>query len=182
MLLKLGTDQPTAEVIWQGKSNGKSKPNPETPDNTDGLHSVMTTPVIKDGHIYGVCSYGQLRCLEVDTAKRIWADMRAVRGALTPEKVRASKEPASRGAWVERWAHAFIVEQGNRYWLFNEQGDLIIARLTPQGYEELDRAHLIEPTNNMARRPVVWMHPAFASKCIFVRNDKEIACYSLAAE
>jgi hypothetical protein len=27
---------------------------------------------------------------------------------------------------------------------------------------------------------VVWMHPAFADKCVFARNDREIVCISLA--
>jgi hypothetical protein len=27
---------------------------------------------------------------------------------------------------------------------------------------------------------VVWSHPAFAGKCVFVRNDKEIICVSMA--
>jgi hypothetical protein len=53
--------------------------------------------------------------------------------------------------------------------------------LSPKGYEEIDRAHLIEPTGN-AGRPVVWSHPAYANKSVYVRNDKEIVCYSLAAE
>jgi hypothetical protein len=30
-------------------------------------------------------------------------------------------------------------------------------------------------------RPVVWSHPAFADKCLFARNDKELVCVSLAA-
>jgi hypothetical protein len=54
--------------------------------------------------------------------------------------------------------------------------------MTPKGYKELDRAHVIDPTNTMAGRGrlVVWMHPAFANKCVFVRNDKELICVSLA--
>ena len=82
----------------------------------------------------------------------------------------------------ERWSLAFIVPHGDRYFLFNEQGDLIIAKLSPKGYEEIDRAHVIDPTNTMAGRGrlVVWMHPAFADKCVFVRNDKELICVSLA--
>jgi hypothetical protein len=36
----------------------------------------------------------------------------------------------------------FIVEQGGRYWLWNDQGELILAKLTPSGYEELGRAML----------------------------------------
>ena len=85
------------------------------------------------------------------------------------------------GGRLERWANAFLVEQGDRYFLFNEKGDLIIARLTPQGYEKIDSAHILEPTNHMPNRAVVWSHPAFANQCLYVRNDKEIVCASLAA-
>ena len=40
----------------------------------------------------------------------------------------------------------------------------------------------MDPTNTMVGRGrlVVWMHPAFANKCVFVRNDKELMGYSLA--
>ena len=56
------------------------------------------------------------------------------------------------------------------------------AKLTPEKYQELSRARLIEPDNRDPGRHVVWSHPAFANKCIYVRNDKEIVCVSLAAE
>jgi outer membrane protein assembly factor BamB len=80
----------------------------------------------------------------------------------------------------ERWANAFIIEHEDHYYLFNEHGQLIKAKLSPKGYEEIDRVKLLEPTNKMTRNGVLWMHPAFANKKIFVRNDKEIACFSLA--
>jgi hypothetical protein len=53
-------------------------------------------------------------------------------------------------------------------------GDLILAKLTPEGYEELGRQHLLAPTNGAWGRKVVWSQPAFAQKSIFARNDKEI--------
>ena len=60
--------------------------------------------------------------------------------------------------------------------------DLIIARLTPKGYEEISRAHLLEPTNTAAGRDVLWSHPAFANRRMYARNDKEIICVSMAAQ
>ena len=59
---------------------------------------------------------------------------------------------------------------------------MIIAKLTSEGYQEIDRAKFLDPTNECFGRSVVWSHPAFANKCVFVRNDKEIVCYSLAEE
>ena len=163
MLLKLTADdgKPSASVVWKGKGRG------EFPNQTDGLHAIMCTPCIRDGYIYGVCSFGQLRCLKEEDGSRVWEDLKATGDAKAP---------------TERWANAFLTPQGDRFFLFNEKGDLLIARLTPTGYEEIDRAHLLEPTNKAMQRSVVWSHPAYANKSIYVRNDKEIVCYSLAAE
>jgi hypothetical protein len=72
------------------------------------------------------------------------------------------------------------VKNGDRYFLFNEKGELLIARLSPKGYEEVSRAKLLAPTNEAFGRAVVWSCPAFAEKCVFARNDKEIVCASLA--
>jgi hypothetical protein len=79
-----------------------------------------------------------------------------------------------------RWANAFLIKNGTRFFLYNEKGDLIIARLTPAGYQEISRAHLLDPTNSDPGRAVVWSHPGFANRCVYARNDKEIICVSLA--
>jgi outer membrane protein assembly factor BamB len=169
MLLRVKAD--SAEVVWKSKAKG------EGINQTTDLSSIMPTPVIDGDYVYGVCSYGQLRCLEVNTGKRVWESMKATRGKLTPPRVAERDEPDG----GERWSNAFLIPNAGRYFLFNEQGDLIIAKLTPKGFEELSRAHLVDPTNRDARgRLVVWTHPAFANKCVFVRNDKELACFNLA--
>ena len=49
--------------------------------------------------------------------------------------------------------NAFLVANGERFVLFNEQGELIIAKLSPQGYEEIDRATILDATNKLAGRP-----------------------------
>jgi outer membrane protein assembly factor BamB len=163
MMLKFSPDGGPPVVLWRGKSNR------EMPTQTDGLHSVMATPFLKDGYIYGVCSYGELRCLKQDTGERLWKTL----------------QPTS-GGEEERWANAFLVAQGERFFLFNEKGDLIIARLAPDGYHEISRAHILEPTNTMVanqragKASVLWSHPAFADRCVFARNDREIICVDLA--
>src|SRR5206468_6975492 len=144
-------------VLWKGKGRG------ERSNQTDGMHAIMATPFLRDGYIYGVCSYGQLRCLKAESGERVWETFRATGGE-------------------ERWANAFLVAQGDRFFLFNEKGDMIIARLTPKGYEEISRAHIIDATDTLPRRKVVWTHPAFANKSAYIRNDKEIVCVSLAVE
>ena len=85
----------------------------------------------------------------------------------------------------QKWSSTFIIplgDTGSRCLLPNEHGDLIFADLTPTGYKEISRAHLIEPANRDPGRLVVWSEPAFADRCIFWRNDNELVCASLAAK
>ncbi len=140
----------------------------EKPDQTAGIQSIMPTPYLKGGHIYGVCSYGELRCIDAKTGERLWETRKPTVGTPTEE----GKET--------RWGNAFLTPNGDRFFLFNEQGELVIAKLSPKGYEEIDRAKIVTPTNKMPGRPVVWCHPAYAGKCLFVKNDEEMVCVDLA--
>lgn len=154
LMLKLDRERPAFEKLW--KIVGQDE------RNTDALHSIISTPVFDNGYIYGVDSYGELRCLDAKTGERVWEDLTAVPKA--------------------RWSTIHFVKNGDRYFLFNERGELIIAKLSPKGYEEISRAKLLEPTLDQLRQRggVCWSHPAFANKCVFNRNDQELVCASLA--
>jgi len=157
MMLSLDDRTPTARVLWKGASDSEIQ--------TDGLHAVVATPIIEGDYIYGLCSYGQMRCLRADTGERVWETQ-----AVTGERA--------------RWASGQIVRHGDRYFINNDRGDLIIARFTPQGYQEISRTRLIKPTANPGNRralgAVTWSHPAYANRRIYARNDEEIICASLA--
>jgi hypothetical protein len=144
--------------IWKGGSDSEI--------DTDGLHAVIGTPVIDGEHVYGICSYGQLRCLSLKTGQRVWESMELMR-----EKA--------------RWASGFIVKSGDRCFINTDRGDLVIAKLLPRGYEEISRTPLIKPTSNPGNRrergAVNWSHPAYANRHVIARNDEEIVSYSLAA-
>jgi outer membrane protein assembly factor BamB len=154
LLIRLGENYTTAEKVWQREG--------ENERNTDALHCVMNTPVIIDDYIYGVDSYGELRCLEFATGDRVWEDQTAVKRA--------------------RWANIHFVQKADKTWMFNEQGELLITELSPKGFNEISRAKLIEPTRKQHPRGVVWTHPAFANKHVFIRNDRELVCASLEKE
>ena len=158
MMLTLNQDRPDATVAWKGSSNSEIR--------TEGLHAVLATPIIDGGYIYGICSYGQLRCLDANTGERIWETQEA-----TVER--------------RRWVSGFMVKNGNRIFLNNDRGELVIARLHPTGYEEVSRTPLIAPTsppgNRRELRNVSWVHPAYANQHIYMRNDEEIVAFSLAA-
>jgi len=156
MMLRLAQEKPAASVLWEGKSNNPNKP--------DGVHILMAPPVLQDGHLYGVCANGELRCLEVDTGKQLWETYQATCGKKTD------------------CANAFLVPYEKRFFIFNDQGEMILAELSPKGYKELHRAHILDATESARGRDIVWSHPAFAQRCVFARNNKEIICLSLAAK
>jgi len=153
LMLRVTNDEPT--VVWASAKVSEK--------DTDGLHSVMATPLIENGFIYSPCSYGQFRCLKEETGERLWETFAPTAGK------------------SERWGNAFVVKNGPRAFIFSEKGDLIIAKLTPEKYEEISRAHLVDADNRDPGRMVVWSHPAFANKSVYARNDHEIVCASLAA-
>jgi outer membrane protein assembly factor BamB len=155
LMLKLDADKPAATVLWKDTTKNLNRP--------EGLHSLMASPVLKDGYIYGTCANGELRCIEAATGKQLWETY------------------AATGGKKAEYGTAFLVPQGDRNVIFNDQGDLILAELTPQGYHEIDRAHILDPVEGARGRSVVWSHPAFARRCVFARNNKEMVCLSLAA-
>ena len=157
-MYRLDENRPSAELLWRGNSNSEIA--------TDGLHTVVTTPIADGDYIYGIDSYGQLRALNARTGERIWETQ-----ALTVENA--------------RWASAQIVRHEDRYFINNDRGELIIAKLRPEGYEEVDRIDVMKPTQPLGRRrdkgAVLWTHPAYANRHMVIRNDEEIVRYSLEA-
>ena len=158
LMLGLEPNGSTPKILWRTEEPSEKR--------TTHLNSIMSTPVLRDGHIYGVCSYGQFRCLRIDTGERVWED-----------------QTIATGGNLARWGNVFITphEPSGRFFLFNELGDLIVGNLTPTGFEESTRAHLLEPNGvDLRQRPIVWTQPAFADRKCFARNDTEIICVDLA--
>ncbi len=155
-LLQLASDALSIQRVWRRQG--------ESEKNTDALHSMISSPFLLGDHIYGVDSYGELRCLDAKTGDRIWEDQTA-----TPRA---------------RWSNVHMVRNGDRMFMFNERGELVIGRLSPQGFSEISRAKLIEPTTDQLRQRggVCWAHPAYAYRHVFARSDQELVCVSLAAE
>jgi outer membrane protein assembly factor BamB len=150
-VFRLSADKPGAQIIWRGKPK-------------ESLYAVNATPLVEDGVVYG-CDNDSSAFIaaKLENGERLWE----------------TKEPTI-GDGRGRIGTAFLVKNGDRHFLFNEKGDLILAKISPEKYEELGRVNLLEPTSRAFGRDVVWSHPAFAQKCVFARNDKEIVCADLA--
>jgi len=179
-MLRISQETMNATTIWHRIGRSERR--------TDALHAINSTPIILGDYVYGVDSYGEFRCLDGATGDRIWEDLTAV-----PR---------------DRWATVHMVRNGDRIWMFNEIGELIITELSPKGLGEVSRAQLISPSEGqyagtfsrvLAAKPaeadpreglsmftkeqgVTWSHPAFANKHVFIRNDSHLISASLAKE
>lgn len=157
VLFRLPPDRATPDVLWD---NGGRRRSP------DALTPVIPDPLVMNGLAVGVQTDGELRCLDLKTGKRLWETIEVM-----PKAWHATMHLVRAG------------ETGDRAWIFSEQGDLILARLTAEGYREVTRGRLIEPTleGGPRGRPVVWAHPAFAYRHIFARSDQKLVCADLSA-
>lgn len=154
-------------VLWKASAGTV----PERQWKKAGFNTTMSTVLLLGGHVYGVSLYGETCCLQGETGQRVWTTLEPTSGGTVPR---------------DRWSTLFMVPHGDKVFIFNEKGDLILARLSPAGYREISRTHLVEPdmlsTGSSAGRKVVWSHPAFANRCVYVRNNHEIVCVSLAVQ
>ena len=161
LMLALNSDRPAARLLWTGENRSRT--------DLPRQQATPSTPVVAGGTLYGLSSYGEFRAVDAATGARLWSTDR-----LTPH---------------ERWATSHLVRNGDRWFVVNETGELVLARFTPEGYEEIDRTHLLTPTTRTRGgstgrwddRAVLWAHPAFANRHVVARNDAEVVRLSLAA-
>ncbi len=123
---------------------------------------INVQPFLIDDVLYGFDQKGVMRAIRLPDAEKLWETTDVIGG-----RPKGSET-------------AFLVRHEDHFWMFNELGELIIAKLSPEGYEEIDRAKVIEPSNLAFGRDVVWSMPAFANKRAYIRNDNEIICVDLA--
>ena len=163
LMLALNPDRPAARVVWTGANRNRT--------DRPAQNSMTSTPIVLGDVIYGLNSYGELRGVDAATGERLWSS-----DGLVPQI---------------RWASSHLVRHRDRWFISVETGDLVIARFSPAGYEEVDRTHLLTPTTRTrgggsgrwrgVDRAVLWAHPAYANRHVFARNDAEVVRVSLAA-
>ncbi|HLW67447.1 MAG TPA: PQQ-binding-like beta-propeller repeat protein [Gemmataceae bacterium] len=119
--------------------------------------SVTSTALFQDEYLYSAQRSGSLVCLEAATGKKVWET----------EKV---TDPGN-----EACIH--ITPNGDSAFLYNDKGELILAHLTPRGFQEVFRTLLLKPFP----KTKAWAAAAYANRHVFVRNDEELIGVSLAA-
>jgi outer membrane protein assembly factor BamB len=150
LMLKLDDKKPSASVLW-----------PESRVATRRILSGTSTPLLQAGYVYSLNPAGNLVCLEADTGRQIWET----------DQVTREKKGSS--------ACMHMTVNGRSVFIYNEVGELIMAHLSPEGYEEICRTTLLEPTYAFGGKKLTWAAPSFANGHVYARNEKEIICASL---
>jgi outer membrane protein assembly factor BamB len=151
IMFRLSPDKPAASVMWPDANTSYTK----------RIVSQTSIPLIQDGCVFSDKSYGHLVCMDALTGKLLWQN----------ENVTDKRNGAAQQ----------LYPNGDATLVFTNEGNLIRARLSRSGYQEMSRVHLIEPTVPFSGRKVVWPLPAFADRLVFARNDQELICASLEA-
>jgi len=134
---------------------------PETKAVSKRILSNTSTALLRGEYVFSAKTSGELVCLEAATGNQVW----------TTNTVTELRNGSS----------IHLTPCGDAVFLFTDRGDLIRAQLTPQGYREISRAHLLEPTSPFGERKCAWTPPAYANRHVYARNDTKLICASLAA-
>jgi outer membrane protein assembly factor BamB len=126
------------------------------------IFSHTSTALFRGDYLFSAKSSGELICVDANTGKQLWESA----------KVTDLKNGAS----------IHLTPNDDTVLLYTDKGELIRAQLTREGYQEMSRARVLEPTMPFGGRKVAWAPPAYADGHIFARNGKELICASLRAE
>jgi outer membrane protein assembly factor BamB len=135
------------------------------PESKAPLRRVLShtsTALFQGDYLFSAKSSGELVCLEASTRRQVWET--------------ANVTDLKNGASIH------LTANGDSVLLYTDRGELIRARLTGQGYKEISRVTVLQPTFPFGGRKVAWPPPACANGHIFARNGKELVCASLQAK
>lgn len=110
------------------------------------LSPKFSTPILYDGYIYGTTGGGHLACIDPATGKAKW------------------KQKGFEWGGAVAFEGHLVVANG-------QQGDLVLVRLDPSGYQERGR---IRPLGGQT-----WTAPILADGKLIVRNKTQLACLDL---
>lgn len=111
------------------------------------LVNHWSTPVVKDGYLYGLYGHAQhktgpLKCVELATGKEMWSQ--------------AGYGPGG------------LILAGERLIVLGDQGQLALVETTPTAYKEISRMQAVTGK--------CWSSPALSNGKLYVRSAKEGVC------
>jgi outer membrane protein assembly factor BamB len=150
---------------WEGSKAIRLGKKPEQAEliweENRNLRGLMAQPLYRDGYVYTIDKQFGLTCFEFASGRKLWDDG----NQMTPR----GRNPQATLVWLG---------DGDRAIILNEEGDLILARLNPDGYHEQSRTKIIARKEGAP----IWAHPAYAGSRVYARSDSEIVCVQLPVE
>jgi len=121
------------------------------------LSNDVASSVLVGGLVYGFdlfdmqskarrASRGEFRCLDPATGKVLWS--------------------------TDRTGHASVIHADGKLILFNDLGEVLLVRATPERYEERGRVQVF-------RGEICWTSPALHRRRLYVRSPTRAACLYL---
>jgi len=115
------------------------------------LANHWSTPVVKDGYLYGIFSHKQygtapLKCVELATGEIKWT------------------QPG--------FGQGNVILVGDQILALTDDGQLVVVKAKPNAYEEVARAKVLNGK--------CWTTPALSDGRLYVRSTKEAVCLALA--
>ena len=141
LALNAGKNGATAESVWSSFGNDSQ------------LRAEWQTPVIHDGHLYGLDNQGSagpitnLVCVRLKDHKTMWQK--------------------------NRFGKSNLILADGKLFLTTMEGEVVIVEASPKEFHELGRATIMETTRQA---------PALANGHLFVRDDKDVICIDVTAK
>lgn len=119
-----------------------ASPNPKSV-----MSNYWYTPILVGDHLYGIDSVNwskiaHLRCIELASGKLVWEQ--------------------------QRYGEANMIVADGKFWITTMKGELVMAKLTPKGYEELGRKKLAAEKGRYA--------PVISNGLLYLADGKEVVC------
>lgn len=136
------------------------------------MSNDVASSVLYQGNIYGFDlrdiqskahrpSRGSFRCLDFETGDEHWSN-----GDPNKRPERQAKPTIG---------HASVIVADGKLILFNDRGELILARATPDKYNELGRVSVLEGE-------ICWTTPMLHQRRLYLRNHSQAVCLYLGSE
>ena len=142
-------------MLRLSETDGRISVKTEFLHTTDIFGSIQQTPILYDGHIYGIRPDRQLVCLNLD-GQIVWT----------------SSDTHHFGS---RGFGPYVIADGMLY-IMDDDGILTLAEATPGGYVQLAQAKVMEDGNES------WGPMAIASSRLIVRDLNQMICLDISEQ
>lgn len=182
-----GVDPENGKVLWQAEWPGQT--------------AVIPTPIYHDGHVYITSGYGVgCNLFKIDggkaegvygeEAKKVMKNHHGgvvlIDGHIYGHSDRTGwvcqNLKTGEMVWREREAlgkGAVSAADGMLYCISEDEGHVVLANATPEGWQEVSRFTLEPQTELRNPRGRIWTHPVISNGKLYLRDQELLFCFDI---